>query len=115
VPPASFRVTVRRGPKVERERFAQLAPALDAIEARGREAERSASARAVDLKLLRRFEPVQQVVARLELSGPRRLRAGIDIRGDGSAEGFTGRVRRRLIEQRGDESAYDALRRELGG
>jgi hypothetical protein len=55
------------------------------------------------------------VIARLELTGPGRLRAGLDVRGDGSSEAFTGRVRRRLVEQRGDESAYDALRRAIGG
>ena len=65
--------------------------------------------------LIRRMEPVQQVVARLELSGPDRLRAGVDVRGDGSSEAFTGKLRRRLVTQRRRESAYDALRRELKG
>jgi hypothetical protein len=108
-----YRLTIRQGPKVERERFGELGEALGAMESRGRELERKPPAPAVAGKLLRRFEPVQQVLARLELSGPGRLRAGVDVRGDGSSEGFTGHIRRRLIEQRRGESAYDALRRTL--
>jgi hypothetical protein len=105
-----YMVTIRRGPKVERSRYEQLAEALDAIESSGRELERSADATPVGGTVMRRIDPAHQVVARLELSRPR---AGVDIRGDGSSEAYTGRLRRRLIEQRRGESAYDALRRRL--
>jgi hypothetical protein len=109
----AYTVTIRSKPRLRRERFAQLADALDAIELRGRELEETADGRALGGTLMRRLEPVQIVVARLELSGPARLRAGVDVRGDGSSEAFTGRLRRRLVEQREGESAYDALRRVL--
>jgi hypothetical protein len=108
-----YTLTIRRGPKVSKERFADLADALSFMEERGRELERAADARPVGGSLIRRIEPVQQVVARLELSGPGRLRAGVDVRGDGSSEAFTGRVRRRLVQQRKGEDAYGALRRAL--
>ncbi len=59
----------------------------------------------------RDFEPGQQVAARAGLKGPRRLRAGIDLRGDGSAQAWTGRFGRRLVEPEPGEDAYAALRR----
>ena len=111
----SYTLTIRKGSKVDRERYSDLDAALRAIEQHGHELERTADARERGGTLIRRIEPVQQVVARLELAGPDRLRAGVDVRGDGSSEAFTGRVRRRLVEQRGRESAYDALRRALDG
>ncbi len=110
---AGYRLTVRVGPKVERHRFDELDRTLEAAERRARELAATANAKTVDPKLTRSFKPVQQVVARIELFGPGRLRAGLDVRGDGSVEGYTGRIRRMLIEQRSGESAYDALRREL--
>ena len=106
-------LTTRAGAKVRKRRHAELAEALSELEREGRELERSADGRAEGGSLMRRLEPVQIVVARLELSGPRRRRAGVDVRGDGSSEAFTGRLRRRVLEQRDGESAYDALRREL--
>jgi hypothetical protein len=108
-----YTVTIRQGPKVTRERYAELDEAVGAVEQHGRELERGADARPVGGSLIRRIEPVQQVVARLELRGPGRLRAGVDVRGDGSSEAYTGRVRRRLVEQRTGEDAYGALRRTL--
>jgi hypothetical protein len=106
----SWRVTIREGARVEKVRCGSLEEALSEIESRGRDLSRTARARPVDTKVLGRWEPQQQVAARLELG----RRGGVDIRGDGSAEAYTGRLRRRLIEQRGDESPYDALRRVLG-
>ena len=110
---AGFTVTVRTGPRVDKRRFSELPAALSALEELGRELERGADAEAVGGKLIRRIEPRQQVVARLELAGPGRVRGGVDVRGEGSSEAWTGRVRKRLIEQRRGESPYDALRREL--
>jgi hypothetical protein len=108
-----YTVTVRSRAKVKKERHAQLAAALDALERVARELADGARARPAGGTLIRRIEPVQQVVGRIELSGPGRLRAGVDVRGDGSSEAFTGRLRRRLVEQRRRETPYEALRREL--
>jgi hypothetical protein len=111
-----WKLTVRAGPRVERRRFDGLETALDAAERRGVELARDAPRGAVDVKL-KRFEPVQQVVARIELAGPQRfvpsVRAGIDVRGDGSSEAYVGRVRRQLVDSQRGESAWAALRRVL--
>ncbi len=112
----AWRLTVRARQRVERSRFDGLDEVLDALETAGRELARSAASEPVDLKL-KRFEPVQQVVARLELAGPERLvpsvTAGVDVRGDGSTEAFRGRIRRTVLEERPGEDAFAALRREL--
>jgi hypothetical protein len=109
----SYILTVRSGAKVDKERHENLRAALDAMERTGTELSGRADARPVGGSVIRRIEPVQQVAARLELRGPGRLRAGVDVRGDGSTEAYTGRVRRRLVEQRPGEDAYSALRRAL--
>ena len=49
-----------------------------------------------------------------ELRGPGRLRAGEDVRGDGTMVAFTGVVRRQPIELRDREDAWAGLRREVG-
>ena len=109
-------LTVRAGPQVKRSRFDELEQALAALEARARELADSAPNKTVDVKV-QRFEPAQQVSARLELAGPERVlasvRAGVDVRGDGSTEAYIGRIKRKLVEQRRRETAYQALRRVL--
>lgn len=111
-------LTERAGPRVRRSSFADVDRALEALESRGRELATSAgeTRSSVDVKY-KRFEPQQRVVARLELAGPERfvpsVRAGVDVRGDGSVEAFRGRVRREVISEKRGESAYAALRRVL--
>jgi hypothetical protein len=109
---AGYKLTVRRSGATARERFGTLAEALAALEARLDElapGERRGPERA----LARELEPVQLVAIRGEVSGPG-VRGGVDVRGDGSAEAYTGRLRRVLVERQAGETAYDALRRALG-
>ncbi len=111
-----FRVLTRSGPRVERASTDSLESALELLERRCRELSGATRREAVTL-YRRTYEPVQQVAARAELSGPQRwrprIRGGVDVRGDGSAEAWTGRARRELVGQRLGENAYDALRRAL--
>ena len=109
---AAFRLTVRRRGAVERERHPTLDAALTALESR-LDALAREERRRVTQVLGRTYEPVRQVAARGEIAGPGRVRAGVDLRGDGSAEAFTGRLRRRLVAVVPGETAYDALRRVL--
>lgn len=115
---AFYRLTVRQGPRVERERHPSLEAALDALEARAAALRDRTRRAAVDLRV-RRFEPGELVAARLEVSGPGRLwpavRAGVDLRGDGSELAWTGRAQRRPVAPEGAESATQALRRTLDG
>jgi hypothetical protein len=111
-----FRVIIRRRGKVAKHGFATLDAALDALETETRSAATlSARDPRVERALGKDYAPEQQVAVRGELRGPGRLRAGIDVRGDGSAQAYTGVVRRRVIVPADREDAWAALRREVGG
>ena len=111
-----WRVTVRVGPRVERATHDSLQDALRALEDRAQALSDAGERPALDVRY-RTYAPAQQVAARLELAGPQRLmpsvRAGLDVRGDGSSEAYLGRVRRQLVEPRRRETPVQALRREL--
>ncbi len=107
---AGFRLTVRVGPKVERSSHPTLDAALEALDER-LAAERPAR-RPVRL-LAREIAPVRQVAARGEIAGPGGARGGIDLRGDGSREAWTGRWRRTVVTPGDGEDAVAALGRAL--
>jgi hypothetical protein len=105
-------VVVRVTGRVEKHPCDSLDEALDLLE-RELRVHATGASRTASKILGREYEPVAQVIARGELRGPGRLRSGIDVRGDGSAEAWTGRVRKQLVATDGREDAYRALRRIL--
>jgi hypothetical protein len=105
----SWKVTVRIGPKVERVRAQELSEALDAVELNARAAANTERRRTIDTHL-RKYEAGDQVAARVELRGPG-VAVGVDVRGDGAVQAWTGRVRRRPLELEDGETPFEAVRR----
>ncbi len=108
-----FTLTLRHGPRVTKARFKAVGEAVDALETQMDGIVPGARRQPIDLKLVRSFTPAEQVVARGEITGPNGLRGGVDLRGDASSEAYTGRLRRRAVDARPGETAFDALRRAL--
>ena len=112
-----YTVTVRVGPTVTRKRVPTLDDAIDVLELKLRSLGPKAIRKPAKA-FVREIAPVAQVSARGELSGPGRLRpsvrAGADVRGDGSIEAYLGKVQREVVKQQRGESPFDALRRVLG-
>jgi hypothetical protein len=111
-------LTVRNGPRVQRTHCATLNEALNALEHQLEELAPTARRRALQVAR-QRYDAARQVAVRAELAGPGGLlggaRGGVDLRGDGSTEAYTGHIKRRLVQLRPGESVYDGLRRALGG
>lgn len=109
-----YRLTVRHGPEVERERFESLDEAVAELE---RRAERIRGEGGLgEVKMLRTYEPQERVHARLEVTGPgllRRADAGVDVMGDGSVVPYRGAVLKKRLEPRDGQSPYDAVREAL--
>lgn len=116
-------LTVRNGPRVGHKRFETLGKAMDAMERELDElaptTRRRAGRSPIGQLPGKRFEATRQVAVRAEITGPggwgTAPRGGVDMRGDGSTEAYTGRLRRRLVELQPGETPYDGLRRALGG
>lgn len=116
---AKYTLKVRDGARTLRERFDSRDALLSAA---GRHAEDLAAAAANrPIKTpLRDFDPIDQVVGRVEISrkGHRPLlgeHAGIDVRGDGSMEAWSGKLSRTVIEQSPGETVLGALKRGFNG
>lgn len=111
---ASFKLTIRHGPKVVREQHPTLEQALGALRA---SSERIRSEGDLpEVSMLRTYESGDLVNARLEISTGGILRgrdAGLDVMGDGALIPFRGGVFRRPLEPAAGETAYDVIETAL--
>lgn len=110
---SAYTLTIRNGPKVQRERFDDLDAALDALRERCEAI--VAEGPLPDVSMIREYPSEDRVKARLEISTGKlffRRDAGVDVMGDGSVVPFSGGAFRKPIE--GASSDYvDAVGRAL--
>jgi hypothetical protein len=111
---SAYRLTIRRGSEVSREKFDRLGDAVEAMRVEVDEviAEGPVPAR----KLIRDYEPETQVAARFEISSGGIFggdTAGIDVMGDGRLVVFRGGMVRKELEPKGNQTPFDAVRKAL--
>jgi hypothetical protein len=111
---SKWKVTVRHGSNVGREKFSSLDEAID--EARRRVEEVQREDRLPGITIFRKHTPDQRVNARIEITGPGLIRSpegGIDVMGDGHAVAYTGAMRKEPIDADSLEHAFEQLRDSL--
>ncbi|MGA8217360.1 MAG: hypothetical protein WB771_02250 [Solirubrobacterales bacterium] len=110
----SWKVTVRHGSRVGREKFGTLDEAIDCARRHVDEVRREG--RLPTITAFRKHTSGQRVQARIEISGPGLIRSpegGIDVMGDGTAIAYSGAIRKETIEADSLEDALGKLRRSL--
>jgi hypothetical protein len=109
-----WKVTVRHGSKVGREKFDSLDEAIDEARRRVEEIRRDGGLPAISA--FRTHTPDQRVEARIEISGPGLIRSpegGIDVMGDGHAIAYTGAIRKETIRAGSLDEAFEHLTEAL--
>ncbi|HET9593222.1 MAG TPA: hypothetical protein VFP17_09930 [Solirubrobacterales bacterium] len=109
-----WKLTVRHGSDVDHAQFDDLDEAVAAMRERALAIRSEGPARPV--RSLRDFEPDDQVLARLQLSGGRLFRksvAGVDVRGDGAFVPFKGGVVREELDPTDHDTPFDVVRETL--
>jgi hypothetical protein len=110
----SWKVTVRHGSNVGREKFATLDEAIENVRRRVEEIRREGGLPAISA--FRQHNPDQRVHARIEISGPGLIRGaegGIDVMGDGHAIAYAGAIQKERIDADSLEEAFERLRDAL--
>jgi hypothetical protein len=110
----SWKVTIRHGSKVGREKFDSLDEAIDDARRRVEEIRREGGLPGISA--FREHPSDQRVQARIEISGPgffRSREGGIDVMGDGSAIAYIGAIRKETIGAHSLDEAFDRLHADL--
>jgi hypothetical protein len=110
----SWKVTVRHGSSVRREKFEALDEAIAETRRRVDEVRREGGL--PEISGFREYAPEQRVHARIEISGPGLLRGaegGVDVMGDGSLVAYTGAIRKRPLGAGSIDETFDRLRDAL--
>jgi hypothetical protein len=111
-----WRLTVRHASEVKRQELGSLDEAIAELE---RRAEAIRSEGPIEgVSMFREYEPGQRVHARLELTGPGRIRrpeAGVDVMGDGRLVPYRGAILKHRLDPAGGATAYDTVRAALTG
>jgi hypothetical protein len=111
-----WKVTVRHGSNVGREKFDSLDEAIG--EARRRVEQVQREDRLPTIDVIREFTSDKRVQARIEISGPGIMKGpegGIDVMGDGQAIAYTGAIRKEPVEADSVDEAFERLRAALDG
>jgi hypothetical protein len=110
----TYRLTVRRGPHVAREKFEDLNEAVAVMERRVKDIRSEGPLQAA--KMFRKYDPGVQVAGRVEISTGGFLRsgvsAGIDVMGDGTLVAYQGGVQREELDP-GQKGPFEAVRKAL--
>ena len=109
-----WHLTIRHGSAVRKGDYVDLHEAVAAMRAAAAEIVREGPLSTA--QGFREYDPAEQVAARLELSSGgawRGREAGIDVMGDGALVPFSGVLRRRRLDGRTPEQAFDAVEAAL--
>jgi hypothetical protein len=112
----SWKVTVRHGSQVKREKFGSLDEAIGEARARVDAVRREGGL--PEISAFRDYAPDQRVHARIEISGPGLIRSpegGLDVTGDGSVIAYKGAIRKQPLGASSLDDAFARLREALDG
>jgi hypothetical protein len=107
---AGYKLTIRHGSKVSREKHESLDGAVGSMREHADRIRDEGGLPTV--KMFRTYEAGDRVHARLEISTGGPLRgsdAGIDVMGDGGLVPFRGGVFRKPLEPQGEQTPFDAV------